>query len=381
MLLLVISISLTFHFNLRSVGHYLDFIKHFVKLVGQKREELEEQQLHLNVGLKKLYDTEEQVKSLQDSLRLKTIELEKKNEEANKKLQQMVKDKQEAEKQKKAAEEIKEQVDAQNEIINKEKGEAERDLARAEPALVEAQNAVQGINQKDLQVIKTFSRPPELVRLTLESIILLLEGQKMDWKSIRSVVMKPTFIQNVVEFDSKKISDKQRKIIKKDYLTNEDFTYEKVNRASKACGPLVKWILAQLEYSEILDKVKPLQARVKELGKELDKLAAKQKEIEGTIEVLEKSIDTYQKEYAVLISACEKIKDEMKKVEVKVQRYFYYYTSLLLSLTPFPRSISLLKGLSTEKDRWEVESKRFEQYMSTVVGDSVLSAAFLAYSG
>lgn len=41
--------------------HYLDFIHHFVKLYGEKRSDLEEQQLHLNVGLNKIAETVEQV--------------------------------------------------------------------------------------------------------------------------------------------------------------------------------------------------------------------------------------------------------------------------------------------------------------------------------
>jgi len=74
--------------------HYLDFIKHYVTLINEKREELEEQQLHLNIGLRKLRETEEQVTSLQASLREKSVELEQKNTLANQKLKQMVQDQQ-----------------------------------------------------------------------------------------------------------------------------------------------------------------------------------------------------------------------------------------------------------------------------------------------
>lgn len=30
------------------------------------------------------------------------------------------------------------------------------------------------------------------------------------------------------------------------YLNNPDYTFEKVNRASMACGPMVKWAIAQV---------------------------------------------------------------------------------------------------------------------------------------
>jgi hypothetical protein len=34
--------------------------------------------------------------------------------------------------------------------------------------------------------------------------------------------------------------------MKAKYLSNPDFNYEKVNRASLACGPMVKWAIAQV---------------------------------------------------------------------------------------------------------------------------------------
>ena len=42
--------------------HYLDFINQFVNLYHEKRSDLEEQQLHLNVGLNKIAETVEQVR-------------------------------------------------------------------------------------------------------------------------------------------------------------------------------------------------------------------------------------------------------------------------------------------------------------------------------
>lgn len=69
-----------------------------MKLFNEKRSDLEEQQLHLNVGLQKIRDTVQQVEDLQKSLSMKSQELESKNELANKKLKQMLQDQQEAEK-------------------------------------------------------------------------------------------------------------------------------------------------------------------------------------------------------------------------------------------------------------------------------------------
>lgn len=43
--------------------HYLDFINHYADLFHEKRSELEEQQMHLNVGLRKIKETVDQVRT------------------------------------------------------------------------------------------------------------------------------------------------------------------------------------------------------------------------------------------------------------------------------------------------------------------------------
>uniref|UniRef100_A0A1X7SUP6 Dynein heavy chain AAA module D4 domain-containing protein n=1 Tax=Amphimedon queenslandica TaxID=400682 RepID=A0A1X7SUP6_AMPQE len=68
----------------------VDLDKLDVKLYNKKRQDLEEQQLHLNVRLQKIRETVEQVENLQASLFVKKNELEQKNTLANQKLKQMV---------------------------------------------------------------------------------------------------------------------------------------------------------------------------------------------------------------------------------------------------------------------------------------------------
>ena len=51
----------------------------WVKLYNEKRQDLEEQQLHLSVGLQKIRETVEEVEELQASLSIKKNELEQRN--------------------------------------------------------------------------------------------------------------------------------------------------------------------------------------------------------------------------------------------------------------------------------------------------------------
>jgi len=45
------------------------------------------------------------------------------------------------------------------------------------------------------------------------------------------------------------------------------------------------------------------------------------------------------------------------------------------------RSKALLASLATEKTRWEEGTETFKSQMSTIVGDVMLTSAFMAYGG
>ena len=123
---------------------YLDLIKNFVSVVAEKREQLEELQLHINIGLDKLASTQTSVEQLQVELAKKKEELKTKDTLANAKLQQMVGDQNEAERRKAEADAVSLELDKQNAEIAKRREEAQRDLGEAEPALIAAQQSVKG---------------------------------------------------------------------------------------------------------------------------------------------------------------------------------------------------------------------------------------------
>ena len=344
--------------------HFLDFINHFVKLYGEKRSALEEEQLHLNVGLNKIAETVEQVEEMQKSLAVKSAELQAKNEAANAKLKQMVKDQQEAEKQKTQSQEISKLLEVEKVTIAAKKKEVMADLEQVEPAVIEAQNAVKSIKKQHLVEIRSMANPPATVKMALESICLLLGENATDWKAIRSVTNKDNFIPTIVNFNTDDISDDVRDKMKSKFLSNPDYNYEKINRASMACGPLVKWAIAQLQFADMLKRVEPLRNELKSLEKAAEEKQKHADEMTALINKLEKSINHYKEEYAQLISQAEAIKNDLKQVQDKVDR-----------------SMSLLKSLGIEKDRWQATSENFKSQMSTLVGDVFLSSAFLSYAG
>lgn len=345
--------------------HFLDFVSQCVRLFHEKREDLEEQQRHLNVGLEKLRDTVDKVRDLRASLAQKKTQLEKKDAEANEKLQKMIADQRQAEQRKAASLEVQASLDKQEEEVAKRKEVVNADLAKAEPAVVSAQEAVGNIKRQHLTEVRSMANPPAGVKLALEAVCTLL-GHKIDgWKTIQALVRRDDFIASIVGYDNERQMIKSlRTKMQVEFLSKDDFTYERVNRASKACGPLVQWVEAQVNFSAILDRIGPLREEAEQLEEDALNTRAEAKAIENQISNLENSIATYKSEYAALISETQSIKSEMSRVETKVNR-----------------SVKLLDSLSSERTRWESGSKSFETQISTIVGDVLVAAAFLAYSG
>ncbi len=155
--------------------------------------------------------------------------------------------------------------------------------------------------------------------------------------------MRDNFISTIVNFDTDSISSDVREKMKSKYLSNPDYNFEKVNRASMACGPMVKWAIAQLEYAEVLSKVEPLRNELRHLEEAATVKQREAEEMTSIIDRLEASINNYKEEYAQLISQAEAIKSDLKQVQDKVDR-----------------SMALLESLGIEKGRWQATSEGFK---------------------
>ena len=342
--------------------HFLDFIQHFVRHYNEERSRLEEEQLHINVGLNKIAETVAQVEEVQKSLAVKSAELENKNKEANEKLKQMVKDQEEVEKQKQQSIEISQLVDKQTKEITIKKAKVMKDLERVEPAVIDAQNV---FKKQHLVEVRIMAIPPPLIKMALESVCILLgESSPTDWKGFRAVTMKEFFIPSIVNFNTDYITDDIRKIFARDNLSNPEYTYDRIYRANVACGPMVKWAIAQLENAEMLNRVDPLRHELRALEEAAVIKKNEASRMHELITTLEASINRCKEEYAGLISQAEAIKTTLMTVQDKVNR-----------------SMGLLQSLGIKKDRWGLTSDNFKLQMTTLIGDIFLSSDFLSYSG
>ncbi|KAI9031438.1 dynein heavy chain [Hyaloraphidium curvatum] len=345
--------------------HYLDFINHFVKLFNEKREDLEDQQRHLNVGLDRLRETVAKVEELRSELAVKEQELKTKSALAEKTLSKVIDEQERAKEQKAISETIQKTLAEKDAAIRTRRDTVMSDLAKAEPAVIEAQKSVSNIKRQHLVELRAMGSPPAAVQMALGAVCVMLGHPANDWKAVQSVIKREDFITNVVNFDTEKMMTPQlRDQITKNYISDPNFNFETINRASKACGPLAQWVIAQVTYSSIIDQVGPLRQEVSQLETDAASTRSRAATIAKTIADLEASIARSKEEYAALVTEQQVTKAEMDRVTTKVTR-----------------SLKLLENLSSEKGRWSATSENFDAQLTTIVGDVILGSAFLAYAG
>eukprot|EP01084_Bolivina_argentea_P022715 42232_1 len=148
-----------------------------------------------------------------------------------------------ASKKRKEAIKMNGEVEIEMKTINEINANVEAELAEAKPALEEAQRAVSNINKKQLAEIRAFRNPPKMVNFTMRAVATLMGKKIKTWKDVQQMLASNhDFMVSILRFDTNMITQKIRKKLNKDFLSNEEFTFERVNKASKVAGPLVMWV-------------------------------------------------------------------------------------------------------------------------------------------
>ncbi|EPR57558.1 dynein heavy chain [Toxoplasma gondii GT1] len=346
---------------------FLDFLHHFVNLVGEKADATGEQQRHLQAGLQTLRVAEEQVAEMRSALTEKESVLTEKNEEAEKKMGQMVEQQAEAEEKKRGAEQLTRKLDEQTGVIEERRQAVQKQLAEVEPLLREAAEAVTNIPKKSLDELKSMANPPAMAKIAVEAVAVLITdaGEKpLTWEDARKVLKNQDFITKVVNFDCSCVSVATRRCVQTRFIGGGDWDLEKINRASKAAGPLAKWVESSVAFVAISEQVDPLQKEIDVLEVEALKNKEELLQQQELIGQLERKLQQYKKDYAQLISEVQLIQREMEDVQKKCQR-----------------SMRLLQNLGSEKGRWLEQSDALRRAGVTFIGDSLLAAAFCAYLG
>lgn len=348
-----------------SPSHFLNFLKTFSSIFINEESSLQELSSHVSKGLTHLREAFLRVKRLGATMLEKEEELKAEDLKARKLLDKMITDQNESERKQDMSVKMQELFAEQEQEIMERREVVVKELGEVQKLIEEAQKGVLDIKKQHLNELRSMHNPPETIKLVLESICIMLGYKVENWRSVQHVIRQDDFIASIITFKGdKQLTPEILSFMEDHYLSKSNFNYESANRASKACGPLFTWVEAQLKFSAIVVKFAPLKNELRILEEKLVDTKAKLIAINSLIKDLQDEVEKYKAQYSETIRIKENIRIEMETVKKKLDR-----------------SVELLSSLGSERQRWEANVLEYQKQKNSMVGNTILSSAFITYCG
>ncbi|XP_041853005.1 dynein heavy chain 10, axonemal [Melanotaenia boesemani] len=343
--------------------NYLDFINSYSNLLEEKDRYILAQCKHLEGGLDKLKEATEQLAQLNVKLADQKVVLAEKSTACETLLDEIATNTSTAEEKKTLAEEKAREIEEQNKVIAVEKKEAESSLAEALPALEAARNALQDLEKSDVTEIRSFAKPPKQVQVVCECILVLRGYKEISWQSARGMMSEANFLRSLMEMDCDSISNNQVRTVK-GFLKNSQTTLKEMQAISKAGSGMLKFVEAIIGYCDVAREIKPKREKVARLEKDFFQSKRELESIQNELSDIQKELHSLQEKYEAAIVEKQLLQDEAEVMERRLKA-----------------ADKLISGLSSENERWTKDLEGLKHQRVRLLGDCLISAAFLSYEG
>ncbi|XP_028292993.1 dynein heavy chain 10, axonemal [Gouania willdenowi] len=343
--------------------NYLNFINNYTNLLKEKDQDILGQCERLDGGLDKLKEASVKIEELKVKLADQKIVLDKKSTACNALLEEIATNTSVAEEKKVLAEEKAKNVVEQNKVIAVEKKEAEDSLAAALPAFEAARSALQDLDKSDVTDIRSFAKPPKQVQVVCECILVLRGYKEISWKAAKGMMSEANFLRSLMEMDCDSIGNQQVRTVK-GFLKTLNATLEDMESISKAGAGMFKFVKATMSYCEISREIKPKREKVANLEKNFFQSKKELERIQSELSDLHREIQALQDKYQSAVEEKQLLQEEAEVMEARLIA-----------------ADELISGLSSENQRWTKDLDELKQQRVCLVGDCLISAAFLSYQG
>ncbi|CAK9809936.1 Cytoplasmic dynein 2 heavy chain 1 [Anthophora quadrimaculata] len=273
---------------------------HTWKHLHQAWSEEVEQKLHsLEAGVGKLKEAGEQVAKLEDEVSKQRLELEAEQGRANAALEQITATMRGATGQRGEMANLKVETERESAELARRKTDIEGELGKVEPLVEQAAQAVAGISADALAEVRSLRAPPAPVRDVLEGVLRLMGIKDTSWNSMKTFLAKRGIKDEIRTWDARRSTPSSLEAVAKLVKERpESFEEKTAKRASVAAAPLAAWVLANLQYGQILQQVAPLEREQRQLAERLSAAEAQIGKLAAGLNTVESRVAQLQEELA-----------------------------------------------------------------------------------
>jgi len=343
--------------------HYLEFITAYETSLNTQRSTIDASIKRLSGGLDKLIQASTEVDAMRTKLNDAQVVVTQQATECDELLDKITKRTSEVETKASNASSKEEELVKDSARIAKEKTEAEADLEAAIPALEEAAAALNNLKKDEITEIRSFAKPNIAVQRVCECVMILKGLPNVSWTGAKGMMADTNFLRSLVEFDKDGIKEKQMKALR-EYTKDSKFNPDEVMKISTAGAGLLKWVFAMINYNKVARTVNPKRAAVETAEK--------------TLRIKERELAETKAELKSLQAELKQLSSQFEEKSAKQQDLKQSAELMANRLNAAER---LITGLSSEKIRWTTEMQELRARKEKLIGDCLLTSAFLCYAG
>ncbi|VDK74222.1 unnamed protein product [Dibothriocephalus latus] len=343
--------------------HYLDFIKNYFSLHTEKSTHNKALCERLQGGLTKLEEAAVQTDELKKKLDIQRVAVAQQTAACEELLTDITEGQKLATEKKELALVKGKDIEQQAVEIGVEKKEAETALANAIPALEQARLALDDLEKSDVTEIRSFAKPPRPVQVISECICVFKGYKEISWKTAKGMMADTSFLQSLQTMDVDGITAKQTAVVK-DYLERSKVTLDEMRQVSRAGAGLLKFVNAVLGYCSVAREVKPKRDKVARLEKHFHQTKSDLEQINKEVGKLEAELKKLSVNYRNAVDQRQKLQEETELMERRLKA-----------------AATLISGLASESVRWKNDLISLKECRPVLLGDCLVSAAFLSYAG
>lgn len=341
---------------------YLELLKQYRTLLNQRKDAITNKRDRISNGLGKLLETNELVAVMGEDLLKYVPIIEEKSRGMKELLAKLDKDSAVADQVKKAV--LKDEAEAKLKAVETQEiaDEAARELEAVMPIFQAAQDALAKLKKQDVNEVRTFPKPPPLVKFVLEAVCILL-GAKPDWNSAKTLMADTNFIKRLQEYDKEHIPEDRLKKIKP-YIEDKNFDPNAVAKQSTTAKSICLWVRAIDNFATVYRDVEPK--------------IRKRQNAEQDLKFVMKVLKQKQGELAEVEAKIEELKATLneKEKEMKILQDNQDLTAARLN-----RASRLTSALTDEEVRWKESVEELTKELWAVPGDVLVASACVAYLG
>lgn len=243
------------------------------------------------------------------------------------------------------------------------KDQVEIKLEDARPAMEEAKGALEVLDDKSIDEVKSFPKPPALVVLTLEAVLTYFKEPKTDWATAKKVMSDKTFKEKLRSFEVEKTTTKNLEKVRK-IIFKPEFKLEAIANQSKAALCLAQWCIALEKYAVIRQKVRPLEEELEKTKEIFDEAQSKLNIKQAELKQVQDLVMQLEKDLNDTLDKIKELNENIKLNEKKLER-----AAKLISLT------------KEEGENWSETVRVLKENMTSLIGDIFLGTASISYIG